>query len=329
MDWSKTIRSCGASRPECGISVRTGNTRAVYKRLPDHQLKPQLPDPRSGGRVLLVNASLAPASILLANTNDPVSPEEEGRFFASLHQSNGTTRMTSYGRLDDLTAAIATHLPPISRLNILDAGISSGISSIEWLNALEALGHSIAMTAFDRVLGARLYRLGPLQVLTERQGYVLLVHTGRRALTRPVIKARSWSNRTVRAIFRTSEAAARLARVAGFGEDVPLVSRHLRSRPDVRLVEKDIFAASPDWVGHFDVVRIANLLNRSYFSESALRLGIRNAGSWVRPGGLLAVARTESDGRNHATIFRHTGTGLGPIYRLGAGSEVEALAMEP
>ena len=266
-----------------------------------------------------------PSRVLLSGSGVLPSAGDEAAFFASLHQSNGTTRMTSSGRLIDVNAAIARYLPVTPCMEALDVGISSGISTIEWLLSLEGLGYKCAMTAFDRVLSARLYQLGRVEMLAEMTARTLLIHTGHRAFTRPTQKISRWRNRLVRGAFRTADVFAWLCHLAGAGRNVPLVSPQVLSRPDIQLVEHDIFAEAPDWTGRFHVVRIANLLNRGYFSEPVLRVGLRNAGDWIREGGLLAVARTEPDGQNHATIFRLENNGLAILHRIGSGSEVESL----
>ena len=263
--------------------------------------------------------------MLLSEFGGSVSAEEEGAFFASIHQSNGTTRMTSRDRLNDVNAAIASCLPDNTKLEALDLGISSGISTLEWLLALEVLGHNCAMTACDRVLNARLYRFARLQVLAEEGGHVLLAHNGQRAFTRPLYQTSSWRNALARAIFRLGDMTTKFARTVGAGQEVRLVNHRLQSRLDVKFVEHDIFSPAPDWIGQFQLVRVANLLNCAYFPEAALRVGLCNAGSWVQLGGVLAVTRTESDGKNNATLFRQEGDGLRVIHRLGTGSEVEAL----
>ena len=272
-----------------------------------------------------MNTILEPARILLPGFGDAVSVDCEDAFFSAIHQSNGTTRMTSSGRLVDVDSAIADLLPGGNHLDVLDVGISSGISTIEWLQSLEGNGRTCAMIAFDRVVFARLYRFGPLQVLAEEGGHVLLIHNGRRAITRPAHRTGSWNNRVARTAFWLGDAGARLAKAIGAGDRVSLISRRLQARSDVRVVEHDIFSPAPDWNGRFDVVRVANLLNRSYFSEPQLRAGLRHVGGWVQPGGLLVVARSEASGRNNATLFRREAAGLRVIHRLGSGSEVEAL----
>lgn len=273
----------------------------------------------------MVNTIPAPARVLLPEFDKSVSDDEEGAFFASLHRRNGTTRMTSSGRLTEVSATIVDHLPAVSRLEALDAGISSGISTVEWLLSLEALQRTCFMTAFGRVLYALLFKVGQLQLLSERDGYVLLMHNGRHSLTRPVHRTASLRNRVARTAFLLGDVAAKLAGVVGAGCQVQLVSQHRRSRSDVHLLEHDIYNPAPDWIGCFHVVRVANLLNRSYFPEPILRVGLRNAGNWVQLGGLLMVARTETDGHNHATLFRRETTGLRAIHRLDSGSELETL----
>jgi hypothetical protein len=236
--------------------------------------------------------------------------------------------MTSSGRLSDVNAAIASCLPRGIALEALDVGISSGVSTVEWLEALEKLGYECSMTALDRVLRARLYRFGHIEVLAETNTHTLLIHTGRRAFVRPARSIAQWRNRFVRSAFWLTDWLARLFHGVGAGREVRLVSRRLHSRPEIRLVEHDLFSPAPDWMGRFHVVRVANVLNRGYFSEPILRAGLRNAGDWVRRGGLLAIARTERDGRNHASIFCRENERFAIVNRVGAGSEVETLVSQ-
>ena len=276
----------------------------------------------------LASAIPAPSRVLDAGSCGFPSAGEELAFFASLHQSNGTTRMTSSNRLSDVNAAIASCLPRGTALEALDVGISSGVSTVEWLDSLEQLGHKCSMTALDRVLRARLYRFGNVELLAEMSAHTLLIHTGRRVFMRPTRSIAQWRNRFVRSAFQLADFFARLFLRVGAGREVRLVSHRLLSRPEILLVEHDLFSPAADWVGRFHVVRVANVLNRGYFAEPVLRAGLRNTGDWVRPGGLLAVARTESDGRNHASIFRRENNRFTIINRIGAGSEVEALVTQ-
>ena len=150
-------------------------------------------------------------------------------------------------------------------------------------------------------------------------------HAGRRAIPRPAHRESSSRNFFARTVFRLGDVTSRIAKRLGIGTKVALISRHLRNQRDISLIEHDIFSQKPEWIERFHVVRVANLLNLSYFDEPTLARGLANAGSWVRDGGLLVVARTNIDGTNHATFFRRSSGQLEAIHRVGSGSEVEPL----
>jgi chemotaxis methyl-accepting protein methylase len=77
----------------------------------------------------------------------------------------------------------------------------------------------------------------------------------------------------------------------------------------------------------FHVIRAANILNRSYFSEPVLVQMLSNLRSRLVANGLLIICRTNPDGENHATIFQLSQTGwLDVVGKLGASSEIEELA---
>ena len=269
----------------------------------------------------------APSRVFTEDSGGSAGDAAETAFFSALHQSNGTTRMTSRGRLDDLNHAIAVRLPADGTLELLDVGVSSGVSSDEWLDSIESIGRKATLTAFDRIVFAHLFSIAGFEILAEPEGHVLLAHDGRHAFTHPVSQTRAWRNRTARAAFAVAGVLARLARAVGAGRTVELITPRLRARPNVTILEHDVFAPTPQWLSRFHAVRIANVLNRSYFDEGRLAAGLFNAANWVRPGGLLAVCRTDFDGTNHGTIFRRCADGLHVEARVGSGSEIETLAL--
>jgi hypothetical protein len=106
-----------------------------------------------------------------------------------------------------------------------------------------------------------------------------------------------------------------------------LVSPSVGKPAHIEFVEDDI-QQNEGPRGGFHVVRAANILNKGYFSDEALLGMIANLRARLQAGGLLAVCRTTNDGINLATVFRLVETGrLDIVARLGAGSEVESLAL--
>jgi hypothetical protein len=191
------------------------------------------------------------------------------------------------------------------------------------MQLLEEAKKHIEVVAVDRQLEGRLLKVGHVELLLESGGHVMVAAGGRRLITRPVLATGTFKNRVLRAFFSCGDGLGRIATLLKVGYKVDLATPGLTSRRDVELVRHSIFDTHPLWAQSFDLVRVANLLNLSYFDQEQLSLGIANAASWVRPGGLLAICRTNAEGRNNATLFRRKDSGLGVVERLGSGSEVE------
>jgi hypothetical protein len=78
------------------------------------------------------------------------------------------------------------------------------------------------------------------------------------------------------------------------------------------------------------VIRSMNIFNRAYFSEAQLAQGARAAVASLLPGGIWILGRTtaEEPPVHEVTIFRKQSSGaLEVLDRLGAGSEIEAIAL--
>jgi len=100
-------------------------------------------------------------------------------------------------------------------------------------------------------------------------------------------------------------------------------------RRKIQVREDDLLQKNPpEFVEKFDVIRAANIINRQYFSELALRRMIDNLRGRLRPNGILIICRTHDDNTNNGTIFRRHGSNLQAVDRIGRGSEVAELAVQ-
>jgi chemotaxis methyl-accepting protein methylase len=107
---------------------------------------------------------------------------------------------------------------------------------------------------------------------------------------------------------------------------VSLVSPRLRRRAEIEIVEDDITVPGRFPAG-FDVIRVANLVQRAYFDEPTLRTIVVNLRERLRDGGLLVICRTTEAGVNDATIFRRTGGRFTAEASLNGGAEVRDLVL--
>lgn len=273
------------------------------------------------------------ASRFFALPPDRVTPELEAAFFSSLKTANNTFKKTDAHRFAEIDRVLAAELAPAATgaLAVLDIGISSGTTTLELADALSAAGLDPAIVATDQSFAARIVA-GPLgsRALIEPDGHFLqfeLFGTAIRAWNRRLDRftGRALVNAALRRMLRP---AAQRGSNGQTGTDVKLVSPRLNHGRRIALREDDVLARNPDFVGAFDLVRAANILNLDYFPEAALRGAIGHLRSYLKgPGSLLLVVRTDKrNGTNNGTLYALRPDGsLEERRRFGSGSEVAGL----
>jgi hypothetical protein len=268
----------------------------------------------------------------------------EREFFSSLRLRNGTYKFTYARRLDDVNELLLPLLPAARPLEVMDVAVSSGISTLEWVQRLEGAGVAHRMVAGDLTVNAFLVSRGRhLHALVDDTGYPLQYEIFARALPAPTgrrLRVRYFAplwliERTLAARFARLRAeclqspAGQVAAAGGVTcRRITLVSPRLRPTDNLEVVEDDVLGG---WRGRrFHVLRAANILNRAYFAPELLTRALANLRARLLPGGLLVVCRTNEAGANHATVFRlQADRTLAVVARLGDGSEIEDLALEP
>lgn len=272
--------------------------------------------------------------------NDPRAPQLEDSFFHSLVLRNGTHKTTWHCRLDDLNAVIESFLPAVRPLEIMDVAVSSGVSTVEWLETLGRAGIDCRMTAGDAVIDAFLVTAGSVRGLLDRTGHLMQLDIAGRAVRMPAPRRRDRLRFAPLSLFMKAAARAFRDRLhAGTGPDgsrtwlglqcraLKLISPSLAAYPRIEVVEDDILS-DRRWPRRFHVLRAANVLNRCYFDDSLLERMLRNLRTRLAPRGLLAVCRTTQEGRNDATVFRlRDNRTFEELTPLNAGSEVAQLVL--
>lgn len=259
----------------------------------------------------------------------------EQTFFAGLQLSNGTYKTTSAGRLEDLNRAVAPLLRRDRPLQIMDTAISSGVTTLEWIEDLNRAGIEHRMVAGDLVIHGVIARVGRQSaVLWQEGGHPLAIQLGSRSiyLTRgnpitgyvaPVLR-RLYPGRVA------GNPPGERARPNGSGphtQVIALVTNSLTGTPEIEIVQDDI-SKPGRFIGRFDVCRAANVLNRNYFSDAEIVIMARNLVERVRDGGLLVLCRTsDEDHINRASIVRRESGSVRVVERLGGGIEVEDLVL--
>ena len=245
----------------------------------------------------------------------------EDRFFTQLRVGNGVFKMTHRHRFDD---TLPQTLDLIARHpgGVLDVACSSAISTVELARALTQRGILREVHGTDAVVHTMYLERGDCGVLLDRRGMVLQVDHPRWAIAR-----RPGRRDLVRHPWRVVHALAVRAHVmSGATRATPLdLVSSLVAGSGVTIHEEDLRA--PHVAGSFGFVRVANILNRSYFSESELLELVAAVVARVAEGGVAFFVRTKKDGTNHGTYFERRGSSLVEIARVGAGSEIKELVL--
>ena len=272
----------------------------------------------------------------------------EKEFFRSIRLKNGTFKTTHAHRLDDVNEVANTVLPARRPLEMMDVAASSGIATLEWIDCLREAGVEFRMTAGDVCVQAFLLSFGRgAHVLVDATGYPLqfdlfgrvIPYPPRRrlALTSPPLFLGAHLLRWLVPVFFavsfrrrvTHDSGTAMHRIGVECRATSLVSPRLRACDELTIVEDDLLEPG-SFASRFDVIRAANILNRSYFGEGTLRVMIENLRARLRRSGVLIVCRTHDDGSNHGTLFRLGDEGAFEVVRrIGNGSEIESLVATP
>lgn len=259
-----------------------------------------------------------------------VSSRDEDAFFAKLRLPNGTFKTTGAGRLIALDQWLADRITQPS-VQLLDVAVSSGVTTVDLIDTLEARGINASVTACDLCITAYIRQMAPgVEVLLDSQGHVLQMATPMGVKGRPHDPGGSLARSALAATFRVVEGLCRIG-IAGprsSDQHVQLVSRRLKEHAEVDVVEHDLFGARPAWEGRFDLVRAANILNRDYFDDAQLMHVARILGTYLRVGGRLLVARTDHANDTTASLFERTAEGTFTLVdRYSTGSYIEGLVL--
>ncbi len=317
------VDSAGRVDSPCGSAARTRGTVSAL-------LRSKLERP-------------GPLDVYFGNLTAEDLTTAERCFFGRLQLSNGTYKTTMRHRLDDLNDLVAAMMPRGRCLAVMDVAVSSGVSSAEWSQHLDAAGIPHRMTAGDLAVDAILLTLGrSVAALWQDDGHPLVVQVGRYSLylvrsgfMRFIAKCFSPFLRVLYLLagklrFAPDEAKpvkgrARVRRVA-------LVSRLVAANRTIQVICDDILDGGT-FVEQFDVCRAANIMNRQYFGDDVLTAMAHSLLARIREGGLLVVCRTvptdEGYARNRASVLRKSAACLEVLARLNGGCDIEGLLCAP
>lgn len=262
---------------------------------------------------------------------ESISDAEEGEFFSGLRSANKTYKITCRNRMSDLDTITIRRFQEIgsNAPKVLDIGVSSGVTTVELLDAMIAHGLRPQIVATDHTLNAKIISLAPgVRVFIDDYGNTLQYDFFG-------VPIRGWRRRLddftgISILLKAGEFLARRETRFLF-KNLELISRRLRFDPNIlEFVEDDLLKKNENFERKFGIIRAANILNKAYFSDHEIQKMIKNIMSYVSGvNALVIVNRTHENGANNGTIFITESSGkLKIVERIGSGSEVEQLFLD-
>ena len=251
----------------------------------------------------------------------------EREFYRSIKTSNGTKKSTALRRLDAMNDLFFATLDRCGLVPhaAMDIGISSGVTTLEWLREFDKRSLPVTMIATDLVMSVELYAIGRrMRVLTEKNGHLLQIEMFGNGI-RTHMRRRDYLTGGI--VWRKAlcSVARPLLRKAVYQGTYLLVSPALRGHERIRLFDDDILLPNPpQFAGCADVVRVANLIQPIYFTQKQIQRAVENVRERCRGEGSIVVVCRNTAGSLDGSILRMTGARQFSVEaRLGRGSEVE------
>ena len=251
--------------------------------------------------------------ILKKNINE----KRKKNIFSKLRVDN-TFKTTSYNRMKDINIKLKKYIIKFFKNKILlcDFGVSSGQSTLE---LYEDFGTDIIkyIYGFDKQIDLKIFRIKKLIFLYSSKNQLLMVEYNKSCLR-------------YRYYFFFKKIEKILIYLFNF-----LNIRHIKTNvlmPSLgkidkcKFFEQDIFDIKKKYFNFFDVVRVTNLLNYSYFSEDKLKIAISNINKISKENCIILINRTNKK-KNIASFFIKKNGKFELLEDVNGGSELKDLML--
>lgn len=265
-----------------------------------------------------------PGTLIWRDPGSSVKSESDTRIWFSRHisglTSKGTWKSTCSHR-HQFADEVLLDLCRGSRPIIVDIGVSDGVTSLELIEKLS--GQFEIFFATDRALDVFYVEDKGRVYFYEREGVCIVMSTRKLVV---YADPAAWFPFTwiARRVLRRAPAC-----VAPHVKQLCLIQPDLRrmSTEDPRIVlrEYDIFRP---WSGPAaDVVKVANLLNRDYFSDEQIHVALTNIRGMVKEGGRVIVVDNPAKGLERVSVFVREGDMLRVDREINGGSHTRDIPM--
>ena len=214
----------------------------------------------------------------------------------SLIRVDNTFKTTNFNRMFDVNIILKNYIKKFfskKKINICDLGISSGQSTLELYNELNKKNINY-LYGFDKQIFIKIFKLNNLVFLYSLDNNLLMVEYKKYCLRYRYFIIFKQIQKILIYLFK-------IMKINYYKTDV-LVPGLVKLKK-FKFFEQDIFNIKKNYFNLFDVVRVTNLLNYSYFSKTQLKLAIMNLNNIARENCIILINRTTKEKKKCRKFF--------------------------
>ncbi len=233
---------------------------------------------------------------------------------------DGTTfKTTSSNRMVDINQKLKSYIKKFfsKKIMICDFGVSSGQSTLELYNDLNK-EQLQSVYGFDKQIFLRIYKYKKYVFLYGTKNNLLMVEHDKYCLRYRYFFVFKKLEKPLVYLLDLMKIKFQKSKVL-----VP----NLEKIDKCKFFEQDIFNIEKKYFNLFDVIRVANLLNYSYFSESELKIAISNINKISKENCIILINRTTKNRKNIASFFRKKNGKFKLLEDVNEGSEIKSLML--
>ena len=234
---------------------------------------------------------------------------------STVRYGDSTGKETRARRFDDLDGVL--DLLPQKYLAVHDVGCSSGVTSLDLMRALKSRNKSFSLIASDRFTELLVYG-GNIKYLYDSDRRLRQIYLGRVLCDGHLSKFFFLSRFLYKLLERISQRDKKLQT----GKNISLFDRDVQKCIDLGQLEAKSYNIFERDSNRYGFIRCMNLLNRSYFSDTQIKVGIINLFESLDDKGYLQIGRTDDQGVNRASVYRKEQRGLSLVLQFNGGAEI-------
>ena len=230
-----------------------------------------------------------------------------------------TFKTTSYNRMADVNKKLKNYIKKIfsKKIMVCDFGVSSGQSTLELYNDLnkEQLQN---IYGFDKQIYLKIYKYKKYIFLYSSKNNLLMVEYDKYCLRYRYFFVFKKIEKPLVYLLDLMKIKFQKSKVL-----VP----NLEKIDKCKFFEQDIFNIEKKYFNLFDVIRVTNLLNYSYFSKSKLKIAILNINKISKENCIILINRTKRNKKNIASFFIKKNGKFELLEDVNGGSEIKDLML--